>query len=123
MSTKFRSPPGSEPIRVALLTGHTTIVGNDWQDLDPRFHREALRLGAQTETAENIERGLDAPVDKGEADAIREAIKVMLDRNSEDDFTASGYPDLRVLRGLAGFNASKDAVYAVFDAMKAEAQL
>lgn len=121
MSTKFRAPAGTDPIRVVLLTGHTTIVGHDWQDLDPRFHREALRLGAQTETAENIAKGLDAPTDQTEEEIVRAAIITMLDRNGEDDFTSSGYPDLRVLRGLAGINASKELVYAVFDKLKAEA--
>ena len=121
MTTQFRTPEGIEPIRVALLTGHTTIIGHEWQDLEARYHREALRLGAQTTSAENPEIQLPPPVDESEAQAVRAAIVTMLDRNGEDDFTASGYPDLRVLRGLAGFNASKELAYSVFEKLKAEA--
>jgi hypothetical protein len=122
MTIRFRTPAGHEPIRVALLTGHTTIIGHDWQELDPRFHREALSLGAQPEGADNpAPPALDAPIDADETEAVRQAIITMLDRNGDGDFTSAGYPDMRVLRGLAGVNVSKELAYAVFETMKAEA--
>ena len=122
MTIRFRTPDGSEPIRIALLTGHATIIGHDWQELDVRFQREALRLGAEQEGAVNpAPPNLPPPIDEAEAEAVRKALIVMLDRNGEGDFTAAGYPDMRILRGLAGINVSKDAAYAVFDKLKAEA--
>ena len=119
--TLFRTPPGDDPIRIALDTGHITWLGHDWQELEPRFHREALKLGAETQAAANKVVPLDAPVDKDEAGALRDALKTMLSRDVPDDFTAAGLPDLRVVRGLVGFNATKEAVYAAFNALKAEA--
>lgn len=126
---KFRSPM-AEPIRVALLSGHTAIIGSEWRELDPIFHREALAKGAQCDKTEienpdvpvrASKEGADKVID--EATEIRKALIAMLSRDEKGDFVAStGLPNLKTVEKLAGFRVEKEAVYAVFRAMKDEAQ-
>jgi len=118
---RFRTPPGQEPIRVALLTGHTTFIGHEWQELDERYHREALTLGAQTEASENRVVQLPPAIDASETDAIRSALVQMLNDTDPEHFNAAGLPNLKTVRERVGFNANRDTVNKVFAAIKAEA--
>jgi len=43
---RFKHPSG---IRLALTSGHVTVVGTQWQTLSPLFHAEALARGCQSE--------------------------------------------------------------------------
>ena len=125
---KFRSPT-TAPIRVALLSGHTALIGPEWRELDPIFHRDALALGAQCDATE-IDNPTVTPASSDEAKQavtdtdteIRKAIIEMLNRDEDGDFVAStGLPNLTVLQKMLGFRAEKEQVYAVFRAMKDEA--
>lgn len=119
--TRFRTPPGQDPIRVALLTGHATFIGHDWQELEERYHREALKLGAQTEAAENRVVSLPPAVDNSETAAIRGALIQMLNEAEPEHFNAAGQPNLKTVRELAGFNANRDTIHKIFAALRAEA--
>lgn len=128
---RFRNPdPTSDPIRVALLSGHITTIGNEWRDLPEIFHQEAVRLGAEREDSANlpypkpveVKAGPDAQAQVvGEDAHYREAITAMLTRNDPDDFTAAGLPNIKVVSKLCGFNATKEDVLRVFREMKSEA--
>lgn len=125
---KFRSPTDN-PIRVALLSGHTAIIGREWRELDPIFHRDALALGAQADATEiqnpsvkvaASEAGL-AKVTDAESE-IRKALIAMLERDQEGDFVAStGLPNLKALEKEVGFRPDKEQVYALYREMTAEA--
>lgn len=124
---KFRSPTET-PIRVSLLSGHTAIIGHDWRDLDPIFHRDALASGAQCDAKAidnpdvSVESSAEGSAKVTDADAeIRKAIIAMLDREEDGDFVAStGLPNLKTVEKMVGFRVEKERVYSVFRAMKDE---
>jgi hypothetical protein len=118
MAIKFRAPSGE--VRVALLTGHVTIIGSEWQDLEPRFHRQALALGAISQELPQEEApALDAPIDLSIDDVVKATIVRMLDRvgepGSELDFTGQGYPQIGVLKTLAGINVDRETMNRCFE--------
>ncbi len=125
---KFRSPTDST-LRVALLSGHVAMVGPDWRELDPIFHREAMALGAQVDQArfDNPdvlpESGDDAPSQTDEDADIRAALIKMLGRDEDGDFVGStGLPNVKAVERVCGFRTSKEAVHRVFRALKNEAE-
>ena len=124
MTTKLMYAPEGEPIRVALITGHTTIIETTPTEVQAIFQSEARRLGAvfakEGEVAAKVEAPAAPNASNEEAERIKAALILMLERNEDGDFTAAGQPNLRVVRELAGFNAERDDVYNVFAALKDE---
>ena len=61
-----------------------------------------------------------APTDPNErAEAIQTAIKLLVERNGRDDFTAAGAPHLKVLAEVLGFTIDakeRDVQWAAFQA-------
>ena len=110
---KFRSPT-SEPIHVALLSGHTCLITPEGTEVEQRFLKEAVVRGAipvGTSVEESEEPG------KSRADLILDAIMRMAERGNVADFTADGRPDVRALREAVGFQVDKgerDAMWAIF---------
>ena len=126
---KFRSKHGE--IRVALVHGgHTAVIGEDWRELDPMFHAEALALGAEVDKGNfSAEKPKPAEAANPQANsevthdaAYRNALVTMLTRAEEADFTNAGLPDIRQVSKLVGFQARKEDVYRVFREMRAEAE-
>ena len=125
---KFRAPTET-PIRVALLSGHTAVITDEWRELDPIFHRDALAKGAQCDatdianpvvTVQSSDEGAAKVVDA--ETEIRKVIIQMLGREEDGDFVAStGLPNLKTVEKLVGFRVDKEQVYTVFRAMKDEA--
>jgi hypothetical protein len=122
MALLFKSASG-EPIRVALLSGHTTIIRDDWIELDPMFHREALANGAITNEMQTVPQvvPIAEAVEHSDRDLIRQALQQMLERSQPDDFTRAGLPDLTATRALVGKRVAKEDIYAVWQAMQSEA--
>lgn len=124
---QFRSRSGT--IRVCLLSGHAVVIDQNWRELDPMFHADALKQGAECDQgrfAAETPKGIEAenPHANGEVTheiAYRNAIATMLNRDQAGDFTSAGLPDIRRVSQLVGFQANKEGVYGVFHAMKAEA--
>lgn len=123
---KFRHP---NTVRLALTTGHVTIVGPQWRDLHTMFHREALAKGCECDqrtirtSTEAPPTASDAAVkDLDEAVAIREALIRMVERNDEDDFTAAGAPNLKALAKETGFKVDKTQALEVWHQLEAEAK-
>lgn len=125
---KFRAPTET-PIRVALLSGHTAIITDEWRELDPIFHRDALAKGAQCDASEirnedvKVQSSPEGAAKVTDAESeIRKVIIQMLGREEDGDFVAStGLPNLKTVEKLVGFRVDKEQVYAVFRAMKDEA--
>lgn len=125
---KFRHPNG---VRLALTTGHVTIVGPEWRLLLEMFHREALANGCECDqrtirTTTHVPAASPQAVKQvDERDAIRTAIIKMLERASDptfgSDFTAAGTPNINTLAGLCGFRVDKDSALTVWGEMQAEA--
>lgn len=125
---KFRSPTGVD-IRVGpLLSGHSAIVGRDWQSLPEILHHAALSAGCECDKERFTARQVE-PESTPEAaarpashdDVYRRALATMLERNEEGDFTADNLPNINRVSQVAGIKAKKEDVLRVFRAMQAEA--
>ncbi len=100
---KFRSPTET-PIHIALLSGHTCVIGPQLAEVEPRFHREAVAAGA-------IPEGMDAaaPVaapEKSKSQLIVDAVKAAIDDAKADEFDGQGKVKIEALSKRAGFNVS-----------------
>lgn len=126
---KFRSPT-AEPVFLALHTGHTAVVTREWAPLDPIFHTSAFEKRCECDK-EGVIAPTDVPV-QGAAvsdsrfasidDHYRVALKTMLERSEEGDFTADGLPNIKAVSKVCGFGAVKEDVLRVYRDMVAEAE-
>lgn len=107
---RFRSASGS-PVRLALLSGHVTIVGTEWVSLGEVFWREAYANGCVSDDMEvfqDIEKLQDAGViDKVQAlqvlrDKVRSAVDKCLEEGNPDNFTANKGPKAQYLNAEVG---------------------
>lgn len=111
---RFKSPT-DKPVMLALLTGHTAVVGPEYADLDARFHREAIANGCLP-AGVGIEEAEASP-GFNRATAIKDAMEAMLNGSEEGDFTGDGKPDVRKLSARVGFTverSERDALWAEF---------
>jgi hypothetical protein len=124
---QFRSPT-DEPIRIALLSGHTANVGPEWRSLPEIFHHAAMTHGCERDDSRVVP--IQKPVEAGEEamhqvtdiDAkYRAALITMLSRSQEGDFTTASLPNINTVSSLVGFAATKVDVLRVFREMKDEA--
>ena len=103
------------PISFGLPSGHAMVLGPEGEDVPQMFIQAAFAAGAvpADAVAEDFLAAPKAAPSKENLEMIQDAIKVMLERNVEDDFTASGMPNRKALSKLAGFNVSaEDAAIA-----------
>lgn len=110
---KFTSTTG-EPVHLALLSGHTAVVGTEPTELPKMFHREAIARGCLPEgvTLEPKE-STDGNFDRKKV--IRDAIEAMLDGTDPEDFTGDGKPKVDRVSAKAGFRVSREEADAVFE--------
>lgn len=101
---RFKAP-GDKPVHIALVTGHTALIGPEYEDLDPRFHREAIAQGCIPFGTSSEQPAEGASFDRRQV--ILDTINAMLDGASEGDFTADGKPDLRKLSARVGFSVDR----------------
>ena len=125
---QFRSPT-DEPIRIALLSGHTASVGPQWRELPEVFHHAAMTHGCERDDnhvvpeQKPVEAGKDAMHQTVDIDAkYRAALITMISRSQEGDFTAASLPNINTVSSLVGFAATKADVLRVFREMKEEAE-
>jgi len=107
---KFRSASGT-PIRLSLLSGHVTTVGNEWASLSELFWRDAYASGCVSEDMDvfkDIERLQEAGViDQVQAlqdlrGRVRAAVDKCLTEGNPDDFTAQKGPKAQYLNTEVG---------------------
>lgn len=113
---RFRSPTPL-PIKVDLLSGHTAIVSEEWRELPPIFHKEAIALGCLTDNMS--QEGVNATIERAapafdRLQVIKEAIIEMLKDGGEQNFTGAGLPDLRILGSKVGFRVDKAEMMSVW---------
>jgi hypothetical protein len=125
---KFKSVTGSD-VQINLLSGHSgTVFANEWTELHPMFHREALALGCVTDnmSAEAIAASeLPSPEAAAQASLvrtskIRDAIEAMILDGDKADFTQSGMPSLTKLGKRAGFGVERTEMEAIWKQIEAD---
>lgn len=125
----YRNPNGTGQIRVVVPeTGHVALVGPEGKKLPSIYHNAAIAAGcecdAPTLKREDVkpQASPDAKTDKAPAERIKDALKTMLERDVEGDFTKAGDPNLNVVSQLAGLRATRKDVGPIFAELKAEAE-
>lgn len=95
---KFKSRKGNQ--RIALTDGRIFLITEDWADLPDDMASAAYALGCVSEDMANI----PGPPAGNEItiEMVKEAIKIMLTRQQEGDFTKFGLPDKTALNKLCG---------------------
>lgn len=123
----FKSPTGSE-ITLSLPPMHSVTVGEEWVEVHPMFHRIAMANGcirsdmspeAIRVMTEDDNKQPEAPESQDEV--IIAAMKAMKEEGNEEDFTGSGYPDLRRLRSRVGFGVDRIDMVRLWDQMEGRA--
>ena len=87
-------------------------VGPDGDEVPQMFLQPAFAAGAvpADSDAKAFVSLPEAIPGKTHSDLIQDGIKVMIGRDEEGDFTASGLPDRRKLAGLVGLNVTAEAL-------------
>lgn len=125
---KYRNPNGDGEIRVVTETGHIALVGPEPKALPEVYHNAAIAAGCACDAptlAKNkveLKASPDAVNDKTAEQKIEAALKTMLERDVEGDFTSNGEPNLNAVAKLAGMKVSRAAVSPIFARLKAEAE-
>lgn len=122
---KYRHNQG---VRLALTSGHVVFVGQEWQELHERFHGAALENRCEVDQGiihavepAKVEASAQAVVNTDDVTVIRAALKTMLERVDDDDFTVTGLPSIKAVRTLSGIEVEKDVVYKIFRELEKEA--
>lgn len=119
---KFKSP-SNKPVYIALLSGHSAYVGNEWRELPLLMHREALAAGCITDNMD--EASIAAKVESAKPEKDRHqilvaTIKSMMDEGKPGYFTAADLPNMKTLNKLAGWIVSKEDMMQAVHAIAAE---
>lgn len=115
---KFKSGT-EEDTHLALTSGHSAIVTAEGNDIDPRFHAEAIRRGCKPI-------GIEIPPEAQAADgfnrakALRDGITQMLESTEDGMFTANNKPNIKKLASIVGFNPDREEVDATWSAIQEE---
>lgn len=128
---KFKSPT-AVPVQVVLLSGHSTNIGPEFEEVADIFINEALARGCLPQ--KTVHEPSTARVKAGEgaqgqnddpAADYRKAFISMLERKGtpegEADFTADGTPNTNSVSKLVGFRANKEELLAVWHELVKEA--
>lgn len=110
---RFKSPTET-PIPIALTSGHTALIGVEYEELAAIFHREAIANGAVPEPSPDVV-GIEPenePFDR--KSAIEDAINVMLNGAADGDFSQDGKPDTGRLSAIVGFTVGREERDAVW---------
>jgi len=122
---KFKSISGKD-IQINLDSGYSgTVFADDWCDLHPMFHREAIAQGAITDnmSQEAINAHILQPGETGgvpRMKLIRDAIDAMILDGNKSDFTQSGLPNLKRLGERVGFGVERTDMEAVWAEITAD---
>ena len=119
---KFKAP-GEQPVYIAMLSGHSAVIGNEWRDLPLIMHRKALEEGCVSDNmdAATIAAKIESAIPEESRHSILMGIvKNMMANPKEGDFTASDLPNLKRLSGTAGWSVSKEEMMQVVNAIANE---
>lgn len=109
---KFRSST-HEDIYLALTSGQTAVVTVAGNELEQRFHKEAIAQGCLPEGVDDTPEDKTPQFDRNKV--IMEALNDMLAGSDAGDFTAAGKPSLAKLNERLGFTISRSEADALWD--------
>ncbi len=113
--------PTNEPISFGTSngSGHSMVLGPEGAEVPKMFIQSAFAAGAVPEDADTDEfvSAPKATFEKTDQELIQNAIKTMLERNDEGDFTAGGLPNRKKLSALVGMNVSAEDLTIAWTAL------
>lgn len=115
--------PTDKAIHVALLSGHSIVIGPEGRDVPEMFRQEAFARGAipVTAKAEDFQHESTDQVEPSLIAQLVEVIKKMLLENPED-FTGAGLPNRKKLSSIAGWNVSVQELSAAWEELQKAAE-
>lgn len=118
---KMRSTSGLD-VRVALTSGHVIIIGDEWQDVDQKFHSAAYSLGCVSDDME-VSKEVKEAKESGVLDnltlnaevksKVRTIILKAIEDNNLKAFTKAGNPTAKFVRDEIGYTVENHIVSAV----------
>lgn len=128
MNRKYRSPTG-DPIRVVTDTGHIALVYGEWKELPSIYHHAAINAGCECDANPGVINNKQKPAASPQAnkpldieEQITRALKTMLERDEDGDFTGNGDPNLNVVAKLVGFKVTRKQVQPIYQQLQDEAE-
>lgn len=109
--------PTHQAVHVALLSGHSIVIGPEGRDVPKEFVKEALIRGA-IPVGEQAEQAPDTSGDRMKA--IIAGVKTML-VSAPDKFTDDGLPNRKTLGQVVGFSVSAEEASSAMVALESEA--
>lgn len=111
------------PVHVALLSGHSIVIGPEGRDVPEMFRQEAFARGAipYDAKAEDFQYVSTEPLEPTLVTQLAEVIKTMLVEHP-DDFTGAGLPNRKKLSALAGWNVSVQELSAAWEEVQKAAE-
>ena len=113
--------PTNEPISFGTSngSGHSMVLGPEGAEVPQMFIQSAFAAGAIPAEADADEfvSAPKATFEKTDHELIQNAIKTMLERNDEGDFTAGGLPNRKKLSALVGMNVSAEDLTIAWTAL------
>lgn len=107
---RFKTRQGE--VRIAHTTGHVAIVGEEFQELEERFHADAYSKGCISEGMAQVAPPMGAPfiaplTPEERQEKILEAVKGILEEGDTENMTQAGVPKLDKVSAMVGFEATK----------------
>lgn len=109
---KFRSVTGAD-VALALTSGHTAVVTPAGNEIDSRFHKEAIAQGCLPEGVDNTKEDKTPSFDRKQV--IMDALNAMLAGSDAEDFTKEGKPSLGKLNARLGFTVSRSEADSIWE--------
>lgn len=112
--------------RVASTSGHVVMVGDKFVEVPKHMEAEARALGCISEEMFNQIQKNKEPVQveplshEERLDIVIASIKRMFEDDRDDNFTARGTPNKKILEGLCGFKPTSEEFDAAWEKVQAE---
>lgn len=125
---KFKAPNGQPDIRVALLSGHITIIGQQFVDLAELFWAEAYSLGALSEDMtdpKTFDQAVQEKADEVKAEEakfykfLKRQLRTIYDKPT-GNVDKNGNPMYRRVVSLVKKTVKKELIMKAWDEIKAE---
>lgn len=111
----------TEPVQVALLSGHCILVPPEGRQVPRMFLDEAFRCGCiPVQVQADVLGGQGPQEDADRSDLIKNAMKAMIERG--EPMTQQGLPNLKTLATEVGFVVTKEECVNLFAELVAEAE-
>lgn len=114
----------NKPVRIALMSGHVTIIGKEWKPIHKRFWSEAYRHGC---ISEDMMFGSNMVVEEAKVSAqenkrsiIKAAMKKILRDADPKKLKKDGKPNAIAVGKLTGFMVTTQDILSIYDEIATE---